>query len=94
MENWLRNEIKSDVGDRIRLLRRNKNLSQPQLSLLTGISQPTICDYESGTKLCKYERLVKLSEALETKPEDISPDVVADFLYRQRTRRKYSRKEV
>jgi transcriptional regulator with XRE-family HTH domain len=38
------------IGTKIRKLRIEHNLSQPELSNLLGISQPTLCNIESGDR--------------------------------------------
>jgi len=38
------------IGTKIRKLRIENNLSQPELSILLGISQPTLCNIESGDR--------------------------------------------
>ena len=38
------------IGTKIRKLRIDNNLSQPELSNLLGISQPTLCNIESGDR--------------------------------------------
>lgn len=40
----------STIGYKIRKLRITNNLSQPELSNLLGISQPTLCNIESGDR--------------------------------------------
>ncbi|MDE7082156.1 MAG: helix-turn-helix transcriptional regulator [Clostridia bacterium] len=46
-------------------LRRAKNYTQQQLGKIMGISQTSICRWESGNVLPETENLIKLSEILD-----------------------------
>lgn len=52
------------TGERIRNIRKSKNLTQKQLGELAGIAEPTIRRYELGKLNPKYETLVKIAAAL------------------------------
>lgn len=54
------------TGDRIRSIRKSRNLTQKQLGELAGIAEPTIRRYELGKLNPKYETLVKIAAALKT----------------------------
>ena len=60
------------VGDRIRRVRQERNLTQKELGERTGIAEPTIRRYELGKLNPKYETLEKIANAL---------DCNAQFLY-------------
>ena len=52
------------VGDRIRHVRQERNLTQKELGDRTGIAEPTIRRYELGKLNPKYETLEKIAKAL------------------------------
>lgn len=54
------------VGEKIRQLRKERNLTQKQLGELAGIAEPTIRRYELGKLNPKYETIVKIATALRT----------------------------
>lgn len=54
------------TGERIRSLRKSRNLTQKQLGELAGIAEPTIRRYELGKLNPKYETLEKIAAALRT----------------------------
>ena len=55
----------SALGEKLRQLRKEKNLTLTQLSELTGISQPYLSQIESGKKNASAILLNKLSDALD-----------------------------
>lgn len=57
------------IGERIRNLRKTRNLTQKQLGELSGIAEPTIRRYELGKLNPKYETIKKIAVALQTTPE-------------------------
>jgi len=58
------------LSDRIRNARERAKLSQAQLAMLCGISQPSLSDLESGkTKSLRGKTLLRLAEALGQSPE-------------------------
>ena len=64
MSNW-------SVGKKIRALRKEKGLTQKELSARSGIAEITIRQYEAGKYIPKMETLSKLCIALKCKPDDI-----------------------
>lgn len=52
------------IGKRIKLLRKDKNLTQKKLSELVGLSEISIRKYENGERTPKFDALEKISEAL------------------------------
>lgn len=60
------------IGKKIRGLRKERGLTQKELSQRTGIAEITIRQYEAGKYIPKMEALSKLCIALECKPTDIS----------------------
>lgn len=59
------------IGDRIKELRKEKNLSQIQLASQIGVSQKAIDYWELGTNEPKASYIIKLAKYF---------DVSADFL--------------
>lgn len=53
-------------------VRRNKGISQSELSKLTGYTQGYLSMFESGKRAPSYENLLKISEALGCSVEEIS----------------------
>ena len=54
------------IGERIRIIRKERNLTQKQLGELAGIAEPTIRRYELGKLNPKYETIEKIAAALHT----------------------------
>lgn len=81
--------------NRIKLLRKQRNLGQVEFARLMGVSQPTVSDWESGRKMPSGAKLYKLSEVLnasvgfiigteDTPPKGIISESAAarDLLYK------------
>lgn len=58
------NRVK-DIGKRIRQVRKEHNLSQIQLSEISGISVPYLSDIENGKVCCSITILLDLAKALQ-----------------------------
>ena len=52
------------VGQRIRKLRKEKNLSQQDLGYELGVTKVSVCGYENGTRTPSLDVLVNISEVL------------------------------
>jgi len=59
------------MKNNLKLFRIMQNLSQEELSLLTGIDQPLISKFERGYKKPNPEQLKYLSEALQLSVEEL-----------------------
>lgn len=57
------------LGERIRLARKRKKLSQTKLAELVGVSQATVADWERGETMPGRHRIPKLSEVLQVAAE-------------------------
>ena len=57
--------ISNTLGERIRLLRKQANLSQEQLALRADMAPSFVGEIERGTKKPSIESIEKLSNALE-----------------------------
>lgn len=58
--------------------RLDRNLSQCDLSKISGINQCTICLIESGKRMPNLITLVKLSKALECSTDSLIGELVDD----------------
>lgn len=55
----------TDVGEQIRELRSQKNLSQSELARLVGTRQPVISRIEKGTHVPTWRNLERISQVLD-----------------------------
>lgn len=63
------------IGDKIREIRKKKNLTQEQLALLMGYANRSVINkIESGINSVTYETLVKLSKVLEVDINELIPE--------------------
>jgi transcriptional regulator with XRE-family HTH domain len=58
-------DIKSQLGQRVRELRKSKGLSQEQLAHLSGLSRQYIADVERGARNIAIVNVEKIAKALE-----------------------------
>ncbi len=56
-------------GRRLRRLRRERALSQQDLSAATGVAQATLSDLERGKRGARASTVRKLAEALSVEPK-------------------------
>ena len=61
----------SDIGENIRSLRKERNLTQQELANLAGINVQTVRSYESGKYKPKREAIQNLAKALHVSPEGL-----------------------
>jgi transcriptional regulator with XRE-family HTH domain len=59
---------------RIKQILKEKNISQKQLSEITGITESAISRYIKGDRVPRGANLVKISKALETTTDDLLKD--------------------
>lgn len=59
------------VGRRIRALRRERNMTQKQLSVACGIHSNSLCAIERGRSSATVESLKTIAEALAVSPADL-----------------------
>jgi len=67
----------SHVIGRIRASRREKGVSQMELSLRSSLSQSFIANVESGKKQPSVSTLLKIADALDMNPRDFFPEHLA-----------------
>ena len=63
--------IKKYIGKRIKEIRKNKHLSQEQLSEMLDISQNALSYIETGENFFSAETLEKLISALDIEPSEL-----------------------
>lgn len=63
--------IKKELGEKIRILRKKKNLTQEQLSEIIGINPRNLAAIEKGENFIKSETFDKLLNALDVTTEEI-----------------------
>ncbi len=60
-----------NIMNNIKHIRKNKNMTQFDISKLTGISRVQIMRLENGTRRLNQDNINKISKALNCKPEDL-----------------------
>lgn len=96
-------DIKKQLGQRIKYLRKHKGLSQEQLAEIIGLSTRSLGNIETGRFFMSMSNMEKLIDALDIEPyelfifdknapEDIVFDDVVKKLekYKNNTRRLYA----
>lgn len=63
--------ITEDIGNRIRYLRKNRNLSQEKLALKAGMDRTYLAGIESGKRNATIVSLEKIAIALEISLKDL-----------------------
>ncbi|MBE6993013.1 MAG: helix-turn-helix transcriptional regulator [Ruminococcaceae bacterium] len=58
--------MSKEIGNRIKLLRKQKGLKQDQLAAAIGVSPSAVSNYEQGTRVPKDDTLSALVEVLDT----------------------------
>lgn len=58
--------IRKQFGQRLKLLRKKKNLTQKALGNLIGVTYPQLNKYEGGTNAPLMDKLISLASALDT----------------------------
>lgn len=62
---------KRAIGEALRVLRKERGLSQEVLSGLAGIGRTHLTMIETGDKIPNIETLWKLAEALDLRPSEL-----------------------
>lgn len=52
------------IGERLKIARKQKNMSQQQLGDLLGVSKVSICGYENGVRIPTIENFIQLLDIL------------------------------
>ena len=64
-------DIQKKFGERLRELRKQKNLSQEEVALQSGLHRTYVSDVERGSRNVSLRNIEKLAKALGTKPHDL-----------------------
>lgn len=72
------------VGQIIRKLRKEKNLSQDVLSGLAGIARTHLTMIESGSKQPNFETIWKIAIALNMRPSELVSHIEREIEYRNK----------
>ncbi len=64
-------DIKSNLGTRIKELRKQRRLSQEKLAELVDISQNALSYIETGDNFCSADTLEKIIDALDIEPQEL-----------------------
>ena len=70
-DNNFMSNIKKLLGNRIREIRRSKNLTQERLAEMGGIGTPNISYIETGKFAPSMDTLEKIAEVLDVKPFEL-----------------------
>ncbi len=70
-----------DFGEKIKLLRENKNLLQRQLAASLEIDTPMFSKIERGERRAKREQVVQLADLLEADVNELLTVWLADKVY-------------
>lgn len=63
------------IGQRIKMLRKEKNLTAAQLANIIGVTQPALTKLENGNSGKRFEILVKLARALGVSIDALFPEM-------------------
>ena len=66
--------IKQELGQKIKILRKRKHITQEQLAEMVDISPRALSGIEVGEYYAKAETLDKIVEALNTTTEELFPN--------------------
>lgn len=64
------------ISERIFLIMEQKGMRQLDLSIKTGISQPTISDWKTKGTNPGADKIMKICRALEVTPEELLQDTI------------------
>lgn len=64
-------KIEEKFGNRIRILRTNRQISQEELSFRSGLSKNYISDVERGTRNISLRAIAKIASGLQVKEKDL-----------------------
>ncbi len=94
-------DIKKQLGQRIKYLRKLKGLNQEQLSEMIGLSARGLGNVETGRNFMALSNIEKLIDALDIEPydlfifdKDISKDVVYDDVVKKLEKFKNNNKKL
>ena len=68
------------TGQKIKKLRQSRNLSQKELGIMSGLSEPAIRNYELGNRTPSAQQLEKIASALNVSVYAISDPEIDDYI--------------
>ena len=68
------------TGQKIKKLRQSRNLSQKELGIMSGLSEPAIRNYELGNRTPSAQQLEKIASALNVSVYAISDPEIYDYV--------------
>lgn len=72
--------VQERISNRIWRYRQIKGFNQTELAFIIDHKWPSqISRYEKGLVLCDFERIVKISRALEVEPEELYPELIEQW---------------
>ena len=63
--------FKKDFGTRLKILRKQKGLSQEQFSEMINVAQNTLSNIETGVHFCSADTIEKILEILSIEPYEL-----------------------
>jgi transcriptional regulator with XRE-family HTH domain len=63
------------LGENVRVLRQQNNMSQETLGSMCGLNRTYICDIERGSRNVSFASLVKLSRGLGTTISELTRNI-------------------
>ena len=64
------------LGDKIKVYRENKNMTQNEIAEILGVKATTISKYESGTLEPNIESLKKLADLFEVSIDELQKKMI------------------
>ena len=64
-------EYRHQIGERVQLLREQNNLSQTQLSLMTGVDRSYVSRIERGIANASIDKLIAIAHAFDLSPSEL-----------------------
>jgi transcriptional regulator with XRE-family HTH domain len=72
--------MNASVGDKIKDLREQRNMTQGELADLVGVHQSKISHCETGARGISFELAVKIAGALGVKVDELAPESLPESL--------------
>lgn len=67
----LRDDSILEFSDRLKILRKQKGLTQKEIAKLIGVYQGSYANWENGKREPKLEIIVQLAKILDTTPNEL-----------------------
>lgn len=64
-------DIRKQVGDKVRQIRKEKGFSQEELAFRAGLHRTYISDIERGDRNISIKNIEKIAKTLEVAPSDL-----------------------